>query len=204
MAEHREQFCASFLTSEALAPIASATELIADFRSRPAWDGALIEAEHAQFPRITVDWHDGRGFILHCWEDETSGGDFLVTRREFSTPSVDVELGGQALERWPCELFSSTADAIRAIDYFLMHGAKDPCRVVAQQHGSEPNGQRDEMCSPKRSAAVVLPNEPRLHLENISVKIDHKARPFRERLEPDVRITDDLALEAHACFRKSP
>lgn len=55
-----------------------------------------------------------------------------------------------------------------------------------------------QICSPKRSAAVVLPNEPRVHLENISVKVDHKARPFRERLELDVRITDDLVLEAHA------
>jgi hypothetical protein len=55
-----------------------------------------------------------------------------------------------------------------------------------------------QICSPKRSAAVVLPNEPRVHLENISVRVDRHARPFRERLELDIRITDDLILEAHA------
>lgn len=125
-AERRERFRVSFLTSDAPMPIASATGLLADVRSRPAWDGALVEAEDVQFPRVTVDWHDGQGFVLHCWEDETSSGDFLVTRREFSTPSVEVELGGQALERWPCELFSPTAYATRALEYFLAHGAKDP------------------------------------------------------------------------------
>lgn len=55
-----------------------------------------------------------------------------------------------------------------------------------------------QICAPKRSGAVVMPNEPRVHLENISVNVDRKARPFRERLELDVRITDDLILEAHA------
>ena len=55
-----------------------------------------------------------------------------------------------------------------------------------------------QICEPKRSGAVVMPNEPRVHVENISVNVDRKARPFRERLELDVRITDDLILEAHA------
>jgi len=30
--------------------------------------------------------------------------DFLVTSRHFPTPSIEVELGGQALERWPRDL----------------------------------------------------------------------------------------------------
>ena len=87
---------------------------------------ARIEPEDSRFPRVTVDWHEGHGFILHCWEDETSWSDFLVTSREFSTPSVEVDLGGQALERWPRELFSSTARAIQAIEYFLEHGTQAP------------------------------------------------------------------------------
>lgn len=55
-----------------------------------------------------------------------------------------------------------------------------------------------EICAPQRAGKSVLPNEPRVHLENLSVKVDSKAAPFRERLELDVRITDDLILEAHA------
>jgi molecular chaperone DnaK len=55
-----------------------------------------------------------------------------------------------------------------------------------------------QICAPKRSGAVVMSNDPRVHLENISVNVDRQARPFRERLELDVRITDDLILEAHA------
>ncbi|MCC6163733.1 MAG: hypothetical protein IT182_10340 [Acidobacteria bacterium] len=101
--------------------------MLADVRSRPTWDGALIEADDAQFPRITVEWHDGHGFILHCWESETSWSHFLVTGGgPFATPSIEVELGGQALERWPSELFSSTDRATRALDYFLAQGRQDP------------------------------------------------------------------------------
>lgn len=55
-----------------------------------------------------------------------------------------------------------------------------------------------QICAPTRSGAAVLPNEPRIHLENISVNVDRKAKPFRERLELDIRISDDLILEAHA------
>jgi hypothetical protein len=90
------------------------------------WDGAIVEPEDSQFPRVAVDWHEHQGFVLHCWEDETSWGDFPVTTREFSTPSVEVELGGQALERWPRELFPSAALATQALEYFLEHGRQDP------------------------------------------------------------------------------
>jgi molecular chaperone DnaK len=55
-----------------------------------------------------------------------------------------------------------------------------------------------QICAPKRSGSSVLPNEPRVHLENISVNVDRKAKPFRERLELDIRITDDLILEGQA------
>lgn len=55
-----------------------------------------------------------------------------------------------------------------------------------------------QICTPKRAGRSVLPGEPRTHLENVTVKVDAKALPFRERLELDVRINDDLILEAHA------
>ncbi len=55
-----------------------------------------------------------------------------------------------------------------------------------------------QICTPKRTGEHVLPNEPRLPLENLTVKVDQKARAFQERLELDIRITDDLILEAYA------
>jgi hypothetical protein len=55
-----------------------------------------------------------------------------------------------------------------------------------------------QICTPKRAGGSVLPGEPRTHLENVTVKVDDKAQAFRERLELDVRINDDLILEAHA------
>ena len=55
-----------------------------------------------------------------------------------------------------------------------------------------------QICAPKRAGATVLPGEPRTHLENVTVKVDAKARAFHERLELDVCINDDLILEAHA------
>lgn len=55
-----------------------------------------------------------------------------------------------------------------------------------------------QICSPKRAGTAVLPSELRTHLENVTVKVDAKAQAFQERLELDVRINDDLILEAHA------
>ena len=55
-----------------------------------------------------------------------------------------------------------------------------------------------QICTPKRAGERVLPNEPRTHLENLTVKVDREAHAFRERLELDIRIDDDLILQAHA------
>lgn len=55
-----------------------------------------------------------------------------------------------------------------------------------------------QICTPKRAGASVLPSDPRTHLEHVTVKVDGKARAFHERLELDVRINDDLILDAHA------
>jgi hypothetical protein len=37
-----------------------------------------------------------------------------------------MELGGQALELWPCELFVSAEHATHALNHFLEHGKQDP------------------------------------------------------------------------------
>ena len=55
-----------------------------------------------------------------------------------------------------------------------------------------------QIFTPQRAGERVLPNEPRTHLENLTVKVDQKARAFQERLELDIEINDDLILWAHA------
>ena len=111
--------------SEAPTPIPSALELLTQVQSRPVWDGASISPEGAQFPLVHVDWHEGHGFVLQCYEDEESWSDFLVTGQDFSAPSIEVELGGQALERWPRELFVSAERATQALSQFLEFGKQD-------------------------------------------------------------------------------
>ena len=55
-----------------------------------------------------------------------------------------------------------------------------------------------QFCAPKRTGPTVSPSDPRIHLHNLTVNVDGHARAFQERLELDVRINDDLILEAHA------
>jgi hypothetical protein len=42
------------------------------------------------------------------------------------SPTVEINLGGQALERWPPELFVSEQLAYQAVDHFLNSGKQDP------------------------------------------------------------------------------
>lgn len=55
-----------------------------------------------------------------------------------------------------------------------------------------------QLCAPKSPGSSVLRSEPRVHLENVTVKVDSRAQAFDERLELDVQINDDLILTAHA------
>lgn len=126
IADLRNRFRASFVMSDTPTPIASAQDLLADVRSRPAWDGASISPADGEYPRVHVDWHEGHGFVFQCYEDEESWSDFLVTSRHFSPPSIEVELGGQALERWPRELFVSAERAAQALNHFLEFGKPYP------------------------------------------------------------------------------
>lgn len=126
LAELRTRFRASFIMSDAPRPITSVAELLADVQSRPTWDGASISPADAEYPRVHLDWRETHGFVCQCYEDEESWSDSLVTSRQFSTPSVEVELGGEALERWPPELFVSGDHATQALNYFLERGKQDP------------------------------------------------------------------------------
>ena len=126
IANLRSEFRASFILSDIPMPITSVPELLADIQSRPVWDGASISPVNAAYPRVHVDWHAGAGFVLQCYEQQESWSDFLVTIRDFSSPLIEVELGGQALERWPRELFVSAERAAQALNYFLEHGKQNP------------------------------------------------------------------------------
>lgn len=126
VADFRNAFRVSFIMSDAPLPIPSVSELVRDVQSRPVWDGASIARADADYPRANFDWHEGHGFVFQCYENEASWSDFLVTSRLFSTPSVEVELGGQALERWPRELFVSAECAMQALNHFLDHGKQAP------------------------------------------------------------------------------
>jgi hypothetical protein len=125
-ADLRNTFRASFIMSDAPMPITSVSELLADIQSRPVWDGASIGPADGDYPRVHLDWHKGNGFVFQCYEVAESWSDFLVTSRQFSTPSVEVELGSQALERWPRELFVCAEHATQALNHFLQHGRQDP------------------------------------------------------------------------------
>ena len=126
IADLRNRFRASFIMSDAPVPITSVPELLVDVQSRPVWDGASISPADADYPRVHLDWHEGHGFVFQTYEDDESWSDFLVTTRHFSSPSVEVELGGQAFERWPRELFVSPARATQALNHFLECGKQDP------------------------------------------------------------------------------
>jgi hypothetical protein len=125
-AELRNRFRASFIISDAPIPITSVAELLADVQSREVWDGASISPVDADYPLVQIDWHEGNGFVLQCYEDGEAWSNFLVTSRDFSAPSVEMELGGQALERWPRELFVTWELAAQALNQFLEFGRQHP------------------------------------------------------------------------------
>ncbi len=119
-------FQLSFVSSPAELPVPAASEILARVRASWPWDEASIVPEQGQFPRIHIAWREDHGFIIHCFEDGESWGDFLVTDLAFSTPAVEINLGGQALERWPAQLFVSERIAKEALEFFLSFGRRNP------------------------------------------------------------------------------
>jgi hypothetical protein len=107
-------------------PATDASELLTKIRLGPAWDVLTIFPEHGDFPRAHVSWHEGHGFVVQCFEDETSWGFFLAREEPLSTPEVDIVFDDQAQERWPSQLFVDTEVAIEAVDFFLLSGRQKP------------------------------------------------------------------------------
>jgi hypothetical protein len=103
-------------------PAEDASELLGIARGLPRWDALIIVAENDNYPRLHVTWHEGFGFVVHCFENGESWGFFLTEAVSFSSPEVEIEMGGQALEKWPRQLFVGTERALETLDFFLKTG----------------------------------------------------------------------------------
>jgi len=119
-------FQIAFITDEAPSPIESVSAVLAQARSSPRCDGGSITPVDGQFPCLWVEWHSCLGFVIQCYEDESSPGDFLVSGSCCGIPKVEIELGGQALELWPSELFVSDELAEQALKCFIATGRQNP------------------------------------------------------------------------------
>lgn len=99
--------------------------------ARPAPSGSGLGGYDHSSPRSGVSTHDrdvhaGTGFVVQCYEDSLSWSDFLVKELTFSPPRIQVDLGGQAFEQWPPELFVSDELVVEALDYFPATGRQTP------------------------------------------------------------------------------
>ena len=122
----KNAFRLSFVTGETALPIPPVSEILSRLRSGPVWDGASIGPVDAQFPLLHVEWHQGHGFVVQCYEDAQAWSDFLLTDARCGPPAIEINLGGQALERWPSELFVPEELVHQAVDCFLTTGKQDP------------------------------------------------------------------------------
>ena len=124
--DRRRSFQIEFITDEAPSPIESVSAVLAHARSKPKWDGGSIAPQDGQFPCLWIEWHGGLGFVIQCHEDERSLGNFLAAGSSCGFPKVEIELGGQALELWPSELFVPDELAEQALKFFVATGRQDP------------------------------------------------------------------------------
>lgn len=81
--------------------------------------------EMIQFPMMHVDWHREAGFVVMVFEDEQSIGFYPTSDVPTGAPEIQIELGGQALEKWPRELFVPLEMAIRVCKTFIATGRQD-------------------------------------------------------------------------------
>jgi len=122
----KNAFRLSFVTGETELAIPAVSAILARLRSSPIWDAASIAPADDQFPLLCVEWHEGHGFVIQCYEDAQAWSDFLLTGARCGPPAIEIDLGGQTLERWPSELFVPEELAHQALDWFLARGKQDP------------------------------------------------------------------------------
>ena len=118
-------FQLSCVSSSDALPVPRVAELLARLRSGPAWDEMSICRAHDQYPSLHLAWQADRGLVVHCFEDADSAGHFLVESATMTAPEVEIVLGGQALERWPRQLFVSNRLAHDAVEFFLCTGRRN-------------------------------------------------------------------------------
>lgn len=123
-----QSFKVTFVSSDTDFAVPALSQFLSKVRSSPTWDEAAVIPEDGDFPRMYVSWLGDGGFTIHCFEDETSAGDFLIQKVDFSDPEVEVNLGGQARELWPPQLFVDEQLAAQAVEYFLNSGKQDPAQ----------------------------------------------------------------------------
>ena len=122
----KNAFRLSFVTGETELPIPPPSEILARLRSGSVWDGASVAPADDQFPLLHIEWHEGHGFVIQCYEDGQAWSDFLLAGARCGPPAIEINLGGQTLERWPSELFVPDELAQQALDCFLTRGKQDP------------------------------------------------------------------------------
>lgn len=101
-------------------------ELLTKLQSGKISGEAVIYPMTGDFPRAMIDWHTGHGFVLLCFDSGTSRGHFLTRGPVTSRPSISLVLGGQAMEKWPTELFVSADLAADGLHFFLDTGRRKP------------------------------------------------------------------------------
>lgn len=104
--------------------VPSGAELLAQLRAGEMSGEVVIYPAIGEFPRAIVNWHAEHGFVLFCLDSEMSWGHFLTREEVTSRPSVQVVLGGQAMELWPPELFVPDHLAAEALDFLLETGRR--------------------------------------------------------------------------------
>ncbi len=104
-----------------------ARDVLAALRREDALREAVIRpANGADTPSLNISCHGERGYVVQVFEHEQSLSNFAVTSREFSEATVEMELGGLALEHWPPELFIPEQMAETVVDWFLRSGSETP------------------------------------------------------------------------------
>ena len=101
-------------------------DLLVRLRAGEVSGEAVIYPSGADFPRAMIDWHPRHGFVLLCFDSDASRGHFLTRSAVTSGPSVPIVLGGQAMEKWPLELFVPTELAADALRFFVDTGCRKP------------------------------------------------------------------------------
>jgi len=104
----------------------SVAELLAQLQSGEISGEAVIYPATGDFPRALIDWHTGHGFVLLCFDSDVSRGHFVTRGPVTSQPSVPIILGGQAMEKWPAELFVPEDLAADGLQFFVDTGRRKP------------------------------------------------------------------------------